>query len=66
MKIKPEPYKMEPHEFKHRAGGKLYCTYCGLFALSNEFTNWSIRMGCNHRDHPQYESKRYEYTRLPI
>jgi hypothetical protein len=59
-----DAYKYEAHEFKRRAAGKLYCTYCGLFSLNNPFTEWSIRMGCNHRDHPQYESKRYELTKL--
>lgn len=66
MKAEKEKYKLEHHEFKRRAAGKQYCTYCGLFALNNEFTQWSVRMGCNHKDHPQYESKRYELTKLPI
>ena len=61
---KPEPYKFEAHKFDLRAGGKQYCAYCGLFALNNEFSAWSIRMGCNHRGHSQYASKRFELTKL--
>lgn len=66
MKEKPEPYTFEPHKFERRAGGKVFCTFCGLFQLNNDFTAWSMRMGCNHRDHPGYANKRYELTKLPF
>lgn len=61
-----QAYKFEPHHFERRAAGKQYCSYCGLFALNNSFSEWSMRVGCNHRDHPQYASKRYDTTKLPF
>ncbi len=38
--------------------GKNVCRRCGLVALNNEFSLWSIRMGCLSEEHPQYQSKR--------
>jgi hypothetical protein len=61
-----EQYKHEEHEFKFRQGGKLYCTHCGLFKLSNDFSTWAIRMGCLHKLHPSYNAKRYDTTKLPF
>ena len=52
------PYKLEPHGPWIAGVYKTYCQSCGLVRLNNEFTNWCIRMGCNNREHPQYEFNR--------
>lgn len=59
-KYQKEQYKMEPHSFKEecRIVGKPYCSKCGLVALNNDFTRWSIDKGCLSELHPQYNSKR--------
>jgi hypothetical protein len=57
-------YKFEPHSFNKKMLNYFYCSRCGLVALKNDFTQWSIKMGCGHRDHPSYEAKRFEFTRL--
>lgn len=61
-----EAYKFEAHVFKTdiRAGGKQYCLKCGLVALNNDFTTWSIRMGCNSESHPDYQKVRNRFTKL--
>lgn len=64
--MKAEPYKNEAHSFDLRTAGKQVCSNCGLVALNNQFTAWAIRMGCRHKDHPSYSSKRYETTKLPF
>jgi hypothetical protein len=54
-----EPYKLEEHVWASRPSiGKQVCLRCGLVALRNQFTSWSIRMGCRSEDHPQYSAKR--------
>lgn len=65
FKVK-ETYKMEAHQFRTdvRVGGKQYCTKCGLLALNNEFTSWSIKMGCNSESHPSYQQIRSRCTKL--
>lgn len=56
---KKEPYKLEHHSFEFNSRvGKSVCKKCGLVYLKNEFTEWSVRMGCNSSDHSQYQSKR--------
>ena len=40
----------------------LYCRYCGLLYLSNQFTRWCIRMGCNNSYHPLYEKMLIKFT----
>ncbi len=56
---KKESYKMEDHAFVHnKRVGKNVCRRCGLVALNNEFSLWSIRVGCLSEEHPQYQSKR--------
>ena len=60
-----DKYEYEAHDFKLRLGGKAYCVKCGLFSLNNTFTDWAVRIGCNHKDHPSYDNKRYETTKLP-
>lgn len=61
---KPDEYRFVAHTFDLRVGGKQYCTTCGLIGLNNDFTAWAIRMGCNHKDHPSYGNKRYDYTHI--
>ena len=57
--LKKEAYKMVGHSFKfNKKIGKSVCSNCGLLALRNDFTDWSVRMGCLSSDHPQYESVR--------
>lgn len=61
---KKVPYEMVGHQWtplKHV--GKQYCKNCGCVALNNPFTEWCIRMGCNNKDHPQYESMRHKLTK---
>jgi hypothetical protein len=53
-----EKYKFVPHHFKGRVCGKQYCTKCGLVALNNPFSQWSIKMGCNSEYHSQYKQMR--------
>lgn len=61
-----EAYKFEPHIFRTdiRAGGKQYCLNCGLLSLNNEFSRWSVRMGCLNESHPDYEKIRSRCTKL--
>jgi hypothetical protein len=63
--VEREEYNYEAHNFSLRIGGKQYCVKCGLFGLNNAFSDWAVRMGCNHRDHPSYANKRYDTTKLP-
>jgi len=57
--LKKDTYKMIGHSFKLSSRfGKSVCSNCGLVSLRNEFTDWSIRMGCMSSDHPQYEIAR--------
>jgi hypothetical protein len=53
-----EPYKYEAHNFNRSIVGKQYCSKCGLIALNNKFTEWSINVGCNAEDHPNYKKER--------
>jgi hypothetical protein len=59
-----EKYEFVAHTFDLRVGGKQWCTGCGLVGLNNAFTDWAVRMGCNHRLHPSYDNKRYELTKI--
>jgi hypothetical protein len=61
--LNKESYKMIGHSFVLSSRiGKSVCSNCGLVALRNEFTDWSIRMGCLSADHPQYESTRKRFS----
>jgi hypothetical protein len=63
--MKKEPYKMVGHSFDfNKRIGKQVCKSCGLVNLRNNFTEWSIRMGCMSSDHPSYESARQKMTKL--
>jgi hypothetical protein len=57
---KEDTYKFKPHNFSSglKAGGKSYCSCCGLVALNNDFSRWSVRMGCFSDVHPEYKNKR--------
>lgn len=59
-----ESYKMKGHQWAVlKGGGKQYCKSCGLVALNNKFTDWCIDKGCNHTDHPQFQSTMKRLTR---
>jgi len=62
MQTNQPSYTFEGHNTSGVIAGKRYCTSCGLVLLNNEMTNWSFRMGCLFRDHPQFESARKRYT----
>lgn len=50
-------YKPEPHKFKKlRRIPWEFCTGCGLLRLHNALTDWCVRQGCNHDEHPGYPS----------
>jgi hypothetical protein len=51
-------YKFEAHGPWVAGSYKTHCQGCGLVRLNNSFTEWAIRMGCNNRDHPNYETVR--------
>ena len=39
------------------------CTGCGLIRLRNALTDWCVRQGCNHADHPGYAAAVATMTR---
>ena len=39
------------------------CTGCGLLRLRNPLTEWCVRNGCDHADHPQYRQTVAKLTR---
>ena len=51
-------YSFEPHSFNKTMCGKKVCGNCGLMRLNNDFTNWSVKMGCKNDLHPAYQNKR--------
>lgn len=59
-----ETYKMVGHSFNKVIGGKQVCSNCGLVALNNEFTRWSIDKGCYADLHPQYKSVKIRTTKM--
>lgn len=65
--LKKEQYKMIGHSFKLNSRiGKSVCSNCGLVSLRNEFTDWSVRMGCMSSEHPQYEAARKRYSTMQM
>lgn len=60
---KPQ-YVPEPHNFTGHILHWRYCVHCGLIRLNNRFTDWSVRMGCNNDEHPDFEKMR-RLTRPP-
>lgn len=61
---KKESYQMKAHMWKKVIAGKQVCQSCGLVALNNDFTRWSIEKGCYSDLHPEYKSARKRYTKL--
>lgn len=53
-----EKYKLIGHSFSRMAGGKHYCVSCGLVALRNRFSDWSVDKGCLSHLHPDYNRMR--------
>lgn len=48
-------YEYESHHWKRMKGiGYDRCIRCGLLALKNPFSQWCIKMGCDHTAHPRY------------
>ena len=45
-------------------GGKQVCKSCGLVALNNDFTRWSIDKGCYSDLHPEYKNARKRFTKM--
>lgn len=57
-------WHIEPHHWVRFKGiGRDRCIKCGLLALHNKFSQFCIRMGCDHTEHPRYQ---YEYTHCNI
>lgn len=50
-------FKVVPHNFNLKAGAYQYCSSCGLVAMKNELAQWAMRMGCDHKEHPSYQTK---------
>jgi hypothetical protein len=56
-------FKHEPHSFTGKAGRMPVCVHCGLIPLNNLLTDWAMRNGCNHQDHPEWTRVRVELVR---
>ncbi len=62
-----ETYKMQDHSFVFSERlRKSVCSRCGLLALKNQFTQWSVDKGCFSDLHPQYENKRKQFTGMHL
>lgn len=59
-----EQYEKEPHSFTLNVGHWPVCIKCGLVMMKNPFSDWAVKMGCNNKDHPSYESVRRKHTSL--
>ena len=55
---------MEQHSFNKKINGLPYliCSKCGLISLKNEFSRWCIQQGCDYQSHPQFLSKKKQFT----
>lgn len=52
-------WQVEPHQWvKFKGIGRVRCVKCGLLALRNRFTEFCIKMGCDHSEHPRYNHER--------
>jgi hypothetical protein len=48
---------MTPHRWKGIKGIPWpVCTGCGLVRLKNAITEWAVKHGCDHAEHPGYPS----------
>jgi hypothetical protein len=61
-----EPYVFKKHGpwIQMKRVGKSYCLGCGLVRLNNPLTRWCMEKGCNHDDHPQYQQKVKQLTKM--
>lgn len=59
-----DEYKFEHHSWNSKIGHWPVCQKCGLIMMKNAFSDWAVRMGCNNRDHPQYDAVRFKNTNL--
>ena len=65
MKDNEIKYEYEPHSFrKTKSLSWPICQHCGLVAINNGFTRWSVDKGCNSRYHPSYKSIRSKFSIL--
>lgn len=59
-----QAFKLDPHSF--RDGIKLlyypYCLKCGLVLLKNPLSEWARSHGCNHKEHPSWETVKAKYS----
>ena len=48
-------YKYESHSpVKYKQLSWMVCANCGLIYIRNEITQWALKKGCNHTEHPEY------------
>jgi len=48
---------MRTHKWRKLASFPwLICATCGLVRLKNALTDWCVRHGCDHAEHPQYKA----------
>lgn len=53
-----QSYKLEPHVFGHaKRLPWSFCKRCGLLNLRNDLSAWSVKVGCNAHDHPEYQAR---------
>ena len=49
-------FKQEPHSFQPvKRLPYPVCAGCGLVRLKNPLTEWCVRHGCGHTEHPGYK-----------
>ena len=59
-------FKPEPHAFnrKLKCIPWVICSKCGMIRLKNPFSDWCAQNGCNHDEHPGYETERMKASAL--
>ena len=40
------------------------CKNCSLIYMNNPFSQWAIRMGCNYKEHLNYNSSLKKFTSI--
>ena len=59
-----EPYRFESHSWvMMKRIGKNKCDGCGLLALRNPMSLWSVKRGCYYPDAPGYKTALKRLTR---
>lgn len=59
-------FKVTPHSWGKRKGLPWpVCRGCGLVHLRNPLTEWCVRNGCEHEEHPGYRSAVRSLGRAP-